>query len=194
MYDYRVLCKPVKVWYALDKDVTARRDCGDLPNPDRLVYGQQRICIVAYALDLGNTLADETRGLVRRILVEEAGEFAVGGEGGLDGDDDIGGQVCYSSDCNCSSAMRSSVWTRCRWGLITGFSRRQDGAGGHGACLEMCTSSVGTGLAVVIASPWCGIRGRRSICVFKCINVVQKIHLAANRPPHPPALRDRWQP
>ena len=39
--------------------------------------------------------------------MEEAGELAVGGEGGLDGDDDVGRKVGDAGDCMSRSVLRS---------------------------------------------------------------------------------------
>jgi hypothetical protein len=54
---------------------------------------------VPCTLDLRYILTNQARGLVLSVLMEELGELAVGGEGGLDGDDDVGGQVGNARDC-----------------------------------------------------------------------------------------------
>lgn len=105
MDDDRVLGKSVEMRNALDEDAAARRDGRDLAFAHRLVDREQRVRIVPYTLHFRSAFADEARGLVRSILVEELGELAVGGEGGLDGDDDIGGEVSDAGDCTLLLAL-----------------------------------------------------------------------------------------
>jgi hypothetical protein len=76
--------------YAFDENIAARRDCRDFAVPHRLIHGQERISIVADALDFWDSLADETGRFVVGVLVEEARELAMCGEGWLDGDDYVG--------------------------------------------------------------------------------------------------------
>ena len=49
--------------------------------------------------DLRQALADQRVRLVGGVLSEKPRELRVGGKGGLDGDDDVGGEVCDAGDC-----------------------------------------------------------------------------------------------
>jgi len=62
-----------------------------------------------YAVHLGCTFADQTRRLVLGVLVEEFRKLAIGGEGGLDGDNDIAREVGNACDCRLLSALRFST-------------------------------------------------------------------------------------
>ena len=87
------------MWDALDQDTAVGRDGGDFAASDGLVDGEQRVGIVADVLDFWYVLANQARGLVVGVLAEELGELAVGGEGGLDRNDDIGREVGDAGNC-----------------------------------------------------------------------------------------------
>ena len=99
MDDDGVLGQAVEVRDALDQDVAAGRHARDLAFAYGLVDGEQRVGIVAHTQHLWRGLADDARGFVGGELVEELAELGVGGKGGLDGDDDVGGEVCDACDC-----------------------------------------------------------------------------------------------
>ena len=56
--------------------------------------------------DLGESLADNGAGLVGGILGQELGEFGVGGEGWLNGNDHVGGEVGDAGDFEGMSVQR----------------------------------------------------------------------------------------
>lgn len=59
--------------------------------------------------DLGKGLANDRVGLVGGVLGQELGELGVGGEGGLNGDDHVGGQVGDAGDWRKESAHKYSL-------------------------------------------------------------------------------------
>jgi hypothetical protein len=69
---------------------------------------------MADTLNFWHIFANHTRRLVGRVLVEELGELGVDGKGGLDRDEGVGGEVCYSGDYADMSVFRrpseSSQW------------------------------------------------------------------------------------
>jgi len=91
--DQRVLGQLVKVGYALDEDVARGGHAGELAIAQGLESREQRVGVLANGEDLWEGLANDRVRLVGGVLGEEFGELGVGGEGGLDRDDHVGGKV-----------------------------------------------------------------------------------------------------
>ena len=84
---------------ALQQDVATRGNSRKLAATQWLVAGEQRIGIVADRYDLRKLRADDGIGFVLTVLEQEDGELGLGGKGGYDGDQSVGGEVGDTCDC-----------------------------------------------------------------------------------------------
>lgn len=64
---------------------------------------------MSHTLDLWDALTDQAIGFVVGVLAEECGKLAVGGEGGLDRYDYVGGEVGNAGDCREWSVLLSRL-------------------------------------------------------------------------------------
>ena len=85
---------------ALQQDVATRGNSRKLAATQWLVAGEQRVGIVADGYDLRKLRADDGIGFVLAVLGQEDGELGLGGEGGYDGDQSVGGEVGDARDYN----------------------------------------------------------------------------------------------
>ena len=103
--DQRVLGQFVEVGYALDEDVARGGHAGELAIAQGLESREQWVGILANGENLWQGLADDRVRLVGGVLGQEFGELGVGGEGGLDRNDHVGGKVGDSGNWEMKSAI-----------------------------------------------------------------------------------------